>query len=112
MRPSALADAAHGAPCAVDDSMLPAPSSRRHPRADMPEFGATQVESLFVPPESAPPTPASSSAPPRGAEDEVRAALRAVVDPELGDTIVDLGMVRAVTVAGGDVVVDVALTIA
>ncbi|HVB91021.1 MAG TPA: Mrp/NBP35 family ATP-binding protein [Acidimicrobiales bacterium] len=48
----------------------------------------------------------------RAREDEVRQCLRAVIDPELGDTIVDLGMVRAVAVAGGDVVVDVALTIA
>jgi ATP-binding protein involved in chromosome partitioning len=45
-------------------------------------------------------------------EDEVRERLRAVVDPELGDTIVDLGMVRGVTVDGGDVEVEVALTIA
>src|SRR5579872_271887 len=45
-------------------------------------------------------------------EDEVLERLRAVMDPELGDTIVDLGMVRGVTVSGGDVVVDVALTIA
>ncbi len=45
-------------------------------------------------------------------EAEVLESLRSVVDPELGDTIVDLGMVRAVAVAGGDVVVDVALTIA
>jgi ATP-binding protein involved in chromosome partitioning len=45
-------------------------------------------------------------------EEEVRDRLRAVVDPELGDTIVDLGMVRAIAVEGGDVTVDVALTIA
>jgi ATP-binding protein involved in chromosome partitioning len=45
-------------------------------------------------------------------EDEVRERLRSVVDPELGDTIVDLGMVRGVTVDGGDVEVEVALTIA
>ena len=44
--------------------------------------------------------------------EEVRDCLRAVVDPELGDTIVDLGMVRAISVEGGDVIVDVALTIA
>jgi ATP-binding protein involved in chromosome partitioning len=44
--------------------------------------------------------------------DEVRERLRSVVDPELGDTIVDLGMVRGVTVDGGDVEVAVALTIA
>jgi ATP-binding protein involved in chromosome partitioning len=42
----------------------------------------------------------------------VRQCLRAVIDPELGDTIVDLGMVRAITVDDGHVVVDVALTIA
>jgi ATP-binding protein involved in chromosome partitioning len=42
----------------------------------------------------------------------VRTCLRAVIDPELGDTIVDLGMVRAITVTGDDVVVEVALTIA
>jgi ATP-binding protein involved in chromosome partitioning len=42
----------------------------------------------------------------------VRQSLRAVIDPELGDTIVDLGMVRAITVTGDEVVVDVALTIA
>ncbi len=52
--------------------------------------------------------------PPRanGREDEVLESLRAVIDPELGDTIVDLGMVRAVAVADDHVTVDVALTIA
>jgi ATP-binding protein involved in chromosome partitioning len=49
---------------------------------------------------------------PGSREDEVRERLRSVVDPELGDTIVDLGMVRGVTVNGGDVEVAVALTIA
>ncbi|HXZ62274.1 MAG TPA: Mrp/NBP35 family ATP-binding protein, partial [Acidimicrobiales bacterium] len=47
-----------------------------------------------------------------GRQAEVRDRLRAVVDPELGDTIVDLGMVRGVAVDSGDVTVDVALTIA
>src|ERR1700729_2701673 len=47
-----------------------------------------------------------------GREDEVRECLRAVIDPELGDTIVDLGMVRAIEVTGDRVVVDVALTVA
>src|SRR3984957_3349183 len=59
------------------------------------------------------PTPLS---PPADASDaretEVRDRLRAVIDPELGDSIVDLGMVRAVSVRGTDVVVDVALTVA
>ena len=45
-------------------------------------------------------------------EDEVLDRLRTVVDPELGDTIVDLGMVRGVTVTGDKVRVEIALTIA
>jgi ATP-binding protein involved in chromosome partitioning len=56
---------------------------------------------------AAPPNPVPGSR-----EDEVRERLRSVVDPELGDTIVDLGMVRGITVDGGDVEVAVALTIA
>jgi ATP-binding protein involved in chromosome partitioning len=49
---------------------------------------------------AAPPTP-----------EDVRGFLRGVIDPELGSDIVDLGMVRDVTVsAAGDVVVTVALT--
>ncbi|MGH9104841.1 MAG: Mrp/NBP35 family ATP-binding protein [Acidimicrobiales bacterium] len=44
-------------------------------------------------------------------ETAVRDALRGVVDPELGDNIVDLGMVDAVELrAGGEVLVRVALT--
>jgi ATP-binding protein involved in chromosome partitioning len=58
------------------------------------------------------PTPPPGEAARDAREEEVRDRLRAVVDPELGDTIVDLGMVRAISVEGGDVVVDVALTIA
>jgi ATP-binding protein involved in chromosome partitioning len=46
-------------------------------------------------------------------EEDVRGALRGVVDPELGANIVDLGMVNAVDVADdGLVLVTVALTIA
>jgi len=46
-------------------------------------------------------------------EDDVRAALRQVIDPELGDNIVDLGMVPSVDIGpGGEVRATVALTIA
>ena len=46
-------------------------------------------------------------------EEAVRGALAGVIDPELGDNIVDLGMVRAVRVGpGGRVQVEVALTVA
>jgi ATP-binding protein involved in chromosome partitioning len=55
---------------------------------------------------------ASPLAAPLEREEQVRQSLRAVIDPELGDTIVDLGMVRAIAVTGSQVVVDVALTIA
>jgi ATP-binding protein involved in chromosome partitioning len=67
---------------------------------------------LTSPPPAAPPpaSPADPAAPSR--EKAVRECLRAVIDPELGDTIVDLGMVRAISVVDDDVVVDIALTIA
>jgi ATP-binding protein involved in chromosome partitioning len=61
------------------------------------------------------PPPASSAAAQAalgGREAEVLHRLNAVIDPELGDSIVDLGMVRAVSVRGAHVVVDVALTVA
>jgi ATP-binding protein involved in chromosome partitioning len=68
----------------------------------------------YVPPDRLPP-----SAPPADASDgaaalvaEVRESLRGVIDPELGDSIVDLGMVRDVAFAGGTVTVEIALTIA
>ncbi len=54
-----------------------------------------------------PPDPAGPS------EADVLEALRAVIDPELGDNIVELGMVTGVRVgAGGRIDVEVALTIA
>ncbi len=57
--------------------------------------------------------PVSGPSPGSPSSHEVRDALRAVVDPELGDNIVDLGMVRSVHVdPGGSVRVEVALTIA
>jgi ATP-binding protein involved in chromosome partitioning len=45
-------------------------------------------------------------------EQQVESALRGVMDPELGGDIVDLGMVRGVTISGGRVTIKVALTIA
>ena len=47
---------------------------------------------------SPPSSPAEAGARADEREAEVRQSLRAVIDPELGDTIVDLGMVRGVTV--------------
>ena len=91
--------------------MLPAPSHRWHPGVVRRETGITQVEFSLVDTGSDPPTPSGESRP-DGRIEEVRDCLRAVVDPELGDTIVDLGMVRDITVQGEDVIVDVALTIA
>jgi ATP-binding protein involved in chromosome partitioning len=44
--------------------------------------------------------------------DTVRSALRGVIDPELGDNIVDLGMVRDVQITNGLVSIEIALTIA
>ena len=50
-------------------------------------------------------------------EEDIRGALRGVIDPELGDNLVDLGMVRDIRIGGvgkgpGDVTVTIALTIA
>ncbi len=44
-------------------------------------------------------------------EDEVRNLLRAVIDPELGDNIVDLGMAGDITMADGKITIGVKLTI-
>jgi ATP-binding protein involved in chromosome partitioning len=91
--------------------MLPAPGGPWHPGRSGSEFPATQVQFQSVTP-PAPLTPPTAEPTREGREEEVRDCLRAVIDPELGDTIVDLGMVRNVTVEGGDVTVGVALTIA
>jgi len=42
----------------------------------------------------------------------IEAALRGVIDPELGTNIVDLGMLKSVTIEGSHVTVGIALTIA
>ena len=44
-------------------------------------------------------------------EDLVRNALRAVMDPELGASVVDLNMVRAIRIDGDQVSVDLVLTV-
>ena len=91
--------------------MLLEPGAAQHPSREGPEFPATQVQfpGMTTP---ATPTPRSGEPSREAREEEVRDCLRAVVDPELGDTIVDLGMVRTITVDDGDVTVGVALTIA
>ncbi len=43
---------------------------------------------------------------------DIEAALRGVIDPELGADIVELGMLKGVRISGGDVVIRIALTIA
>jgi metal-sulfur cluster biosynthetic enzyme len=43
-------------------------------------------------------------------EEAVREALRAVIDPELGANVVDLGMVKQIEVADGQVTVQLVLT--
>lgn len=47
-----------------------------------------------------------------GLEEDIRASLANVIDPELGTDIVDLGMVGDVTVADGAARIDLALTVA
>jgi len=46
------------------------------------------------------------------AEVDVRGALNGVIDPELGESVIDLGMVRAIDIDDGAVTVTVALTTA
>ena len=43
-------------------------------------------------------------------EDTVREALREVIDPELGESLVDLGLIYAIRVDGSRVNVDLTLT--
>src|ERR1700728_3512151 len=91
--------------------MLLAPGAASHPSREGPEFPATQVQCQGAATPVAP-TPLSGEAAREDRQEQVRDCLRAVVDHELGDTIVDLGMVRTITVEDGDVTVGVALTIA
>ncbi len=49
---------------------------------------------------------------PAALADDVRSALRGVIDHELGESIVDLGMVRTISVDDGTATIEVALTIA
>jgi ATP-binding protein involved in chromosome partitioning len=78
--------------------------------------GLWPVESFFgVPGRGAPArlcdNGAMSSTPPLPSEQEVTEALRAVIDPELRQSIVDLGMVRSIEIgADGAVAVVVSLT--
>jgi ATP-binding protein involved in chromosome partitioning len=55
---------------------------------------------------------ASVVSPPIPTTDDVYAALRGVIDPELGSDVVDLGMVTHVDISEGAVEVGIALTIA
>ena len=55
---------------------------------------------------------AAISSPPMVTSDDVYAALRGVIDPELGSDVVDLGMVTHVDITDGVVEVGIALTIA
>jgi len=47
------------------------------------------------------------TAPPAPSEEAVRGALLGVIDPELGDNVVDLGMVRRTTIAGDRVEIEI-----
>jgi ATP-binding protein involved in chromosome partitioning len=86
---------------------LPAGTITEVAKPDTPEFGGVPVGDR---PE---PAPGEPSEPPGPDEDTVRAALRGVVDPELGADIVELGMVTSVGIADdGLVEVEVALTVA
>ena len=56
------------------------------------------------------PTPQAAEAVPSITEDQVKATLRRVKDPELNLNIVDLGLVYAIAVDGARVAVDMSLT--
>jgi ATP-binding protein involved in chromosome partitioning len=91
--------------------MLSVLLGEQHPGTQRSEIAITQVECVLMAQRSDTALPSGESTSGERA-DEVRERLRAVVDPELGDTIVDLGMVRGVTIEDDDVTVEVALTIA
>jgi metal-sulfur cluster biosynthetic enzyme len=56
------------------------------------------------------PTPAAPTPSPSITEDQVKATLRRVKDPELNLNIVDLGLVYTIAVDGARVAVDMSLT--
>jgi ATP-binding protein involved in chromosome partitioning len=73
----------------------------------------TVTDSHQPPAGSAPPVPGPGRvSAPAPSEEAVRAALAGVIDPELGTDIVELGMVRAISLAEGVVSIEVALTVA
>jgi ATP-binding protein involved in chromosome partitioning len=99
--------------------MLPIPADHRRARAmagqhpaRYPVGNGGDTGRILLVPAQTPPRPLGAVEA-RPTADEARDALRAVIDPELGADIVDLGMVRRLEVhADGTVDVEVALTIA
>jgi metal-sulfur cluster biosynthetic enzyme len=80
------------------------------PETAIPQTQETPMSQGSVPPTSAPPSTEEPSAE-APSEDEVLAALKSVIDPELGINIVDLGLVYEVEIAeGGDVDIQYTLT--
>ncbi len=57
-------------------------------------------------------TPTSSNARTAVTKADIESALRGVIDPELHADIVELGMVHDILIEGGDVTIEIALTIA
>jgi metal-sulfur cluster biosynthetic enzyme len=70
-----------------------------HPNADNPAENTTEPTSADAAADTGPLT-----------EDRVKAVLRKVKDPELNLNIVDLGLVYAINIDGGQVAIDMSLT--